>query len=70
MTTTTERILSDDLLARCLERAPGYDRNNTFFTEDFEELKNAGYLKMPIPRELGGLGMSLAQCCREQRRPC
>ncbi len=61
-------VLSDDILARCHEHAPVYDRENRFFTEDFEELRAAGYLKMPVPKELGGLGMSLAQVCREQRR--
>src|SRR5258706_186145 len=60
--------LSEAILARCAERAPVYDRENRFFTEDFEELKAAGYLRMPIPVELGGQGMSLAQVCREQRR--
>jgi hypothetical protein len=29
-------------------------------------LKVAGHLKMPIPREQGGLGMTLAEVCREQ----
>src|SRR3954470_18486944 len=61
-------VLSDELIARCGERAATYDRENRFFTEDFEELKQAGYLKMPIPRELGGLGMTLAEVCQEQRR--
>jgi alkylation response protein AidB-like acyl-CoA dehydrogenase len=61
-------VLSDELIARCGERAAGYDRENRFFHEDFEELRAAGYLKMPIPRELGGLGMSLAQVCQEQKR--
>lgn len=69
MAIATDRgVLSEDVLARCLERAPIYDRENRFFTEDFEELRNAGYLKMPVPRELGGPGMSLAEVCREQRR--
>jgi len=26
MTTTVDSILTDDLLKRCMERAPGYDR--------------------------------------------
>jgi alkylation response protein AidB-like acyl-CoA dehydrogenase len=68
MVTTVRQVLSEDILARCLERAPIYDRENRFFTEDFEELRNAGYLKMPVPKELGGPGMSLAEVCREQRR--
>jgi alkylation response protein AidB-like acyl-CoA dehydrogenase len=61
-------VLSDEILARCHERAPIYDRENRFFTEDFEELRNAGYLNMPVPKELGGMGMTLAQVAREQRR--
>jgi hypothetical protein len=43
-------------------------RENRFFTEDFEELRQAGYLCMAVLAELGGLGMSLAQLCQEQRR--
>jgi alkylation response protein AidB-like acyl-CoA dehydrogenase len=68
MVTTHRHILSDDILARCRERAPIYDQENRFFTEDFEELKNAGYLTMPVPQELGGFGLTLAEVCREQRR--
>ncbi len=64
----TESVLSEDLLARCAARAATYDRENRFFSEDFEELRQAGYLLMPIPREFGGLGMNLAEVCREQRR--
>ena len=66
---TVERnIISDDALARFGERAPEYDRENRFFQEDFDELVTAGYLKMAIPKELGGLGLSLAQVCAQQRR--
>jgi alkylation response protein AidB-like acyl-CoA dehydrogenase len=68
VTTTQGSVLSDDLLKRCMERAPGYDRDNTFFDEDFKELKEAGYLLACVPKELGGLGLNLAQVCQEQRR--
>ncbi len=61
-------ILSDELLLRFHERAPVYDRENRFFTEDFEDLRKTLYLKMVVPRELGGLGFTLAQYCREARR--
>ncbi len=61
-------VLTDELIAGCGDRAATYDRENRFFAEDFEALKQAGYLKMPIPRELGGLGMNLSEVCREQRR--
>jgi alkylation response protein AidB-like acyl-CoA dehydrogenase len=65
---TTQHVLSDDILTRCAERAPVYDRENRFFTEDFEELRQAGYLLMNVPEELGGMGLSLAEVCQEQRR--
>lgn len=68
MTTTVDSILTDDLLKRYMERAPGYDRDNSFCDEDFKELKAAGYLLAAVPKELGGLGLNLAQICQEQRR--
>lgn len=61
-------VLTDEILQRCHERAPAYDRENRFFQEDFEELRDAGYLKMAVPVELGGMGKTLAEVCREQRR--
>jgi alkylation response protein AidB-like acyl-CoA dehydrogenase len=48
--------------------APGYDRKNRFFQEDFDELKKAGYLLMAVPEDLGGLGLSLAEVCRQTRK--
>ena len=50
------------------ERAPGYDRDNRFFQEDFDDLRQAGYLAIAAPRELGGRGFTFAECMREQRR--
>jgi alkylation response protein AidB-like acyl-CoA dehydrogenase len=64
----TPLILTDDLLRRCRDRAPVYDRENRFFTEDFEELRDAGYLKIAVPSELGGAGMTLAEVAAQQRR--
>ena len=40
-------VLTDDMLARFEERAAVYDRENRFFTEDFEELRQAGYFLDP-----------------------
>lgn len=60
--------LTEDMLLRFQERAPTYDQENQFFTEDFEELRNSGYLLMAVPVEFGGMGMSMAEVCREQRR--
>ena len=60
-------LLDASLLDRCAERAAGYDRENSFFREDFDELRDSGYLKMAVPNDLGGMGYSLAEVCREQR---
>jgi alkylation response protein AidB-like acyl-CoA dehydrogenase len=65
---STTSLLSDSVLTAFAERAPGYDANNRFFAEDFEDLKKARYLVAPIPKELGGLGYNLEQMCLEQRR--
>src|SRR5215216_715939 len=67
MGVVAESVLTKDLLARCRERAPEYDRDNRFFQEDFEELRSAGYLRMALPPEFGGLGMNVAQVGRETR---
>ena len=49
--------LTDEMPLRFQQRAPGYDQQNRFFEEDFEELRASGDLQMAIPKELGGLGM-------------
>lgn len=60
--------LTEEMLARFASRAASYDRENRFFAEDFEELRAAKYLLLPLPSEFGGRGMTLAEVCREQRR--
>lgn len=67
-TSSTSPALSDEVLIRCYERAPRYDRENKFFTEDFQDLRDAGYLLLPVPKELGGHGLTLAEVVQEQRR--
>ena len=68
MTVTSGSILSDTLLEGCRQRAAGYDRDNKFCQEDFDELKAAGYLKLSLPKEFGGHGYTLNQYTREARR--
>jgi len=65
---TAEHVLTEEHLARFAYRAAAYDRENRFFEEDFEELRTAKYLLLPVPPEFGGAGMTLAEVCREQRR--
>jgi alkylation response protein AidB-like acyl-CoA dehydrogenase len=67
-TPETNGILTEELLKRIQSRAAGYDRDNTFFQEDFEELRDAGYLKIAVPQEFGGQGMNLAEVSAETRR--
>ncbi len=61
-------VLTDAMLADFALRAASYDQDNSFFREDFEELRAAGYLLLPVPSEFGGHGLALAEVCREQRR--
>ena len=68
MNDRTVRLLPEDMLERFRARAPTYDRENRFFQEDFDDLKAAGYLKMTVPTELGGLGFSLAEVSHATRR--
>ncbi|MGB6059240.1 MAG: acyl-CoA dehydrogenase family protein [Microthrixaceae bacterium] len=59
VTPTRAPILTDEMIARFDERAPKYDRENAFFTEDFEELRSSGFLLATVPPELGGMGLGL-----------
>src|SRR5215469_3231538 len=61
-------ILAEKMLAGFESRAATYDRENRFFDQDFEELRATKYLLLPVSRDLGGFGLSLAESCREQRR--
>jgi alkylation response protein AidB-like acyl-CoA dehydrogenase len=68
VTVTTGELLTDDMLQRFDERAPVYDRENRFFTEDFDELRASGYLLAAVPTELGGSGLALNEVMRLQQR--
>lgn len=43
------------------ERAAGHDRDNTFPTENYDDLRAAGLLRLTVPVELGGQGATLAE---------
>lgn len=60
--------LDDTMLERFRARAGTYDRENRFFTEDFGELVEAGYLRATLPTSFGGGGATLGQMVRAQRR--
>ncbi|WP_374311600.1 acyl-CoA dehydrogenase family protein [Microbacterium sp.] len=63
-----EALLPDDLIARIRERAPIHDRDNTFPDADLAELREAGYLSILVPAELGGAGLGLAEASVLQQR--
>ena len=48
---SSRTVLSQDLLERCAQRAGGYDRENRFFMEDFEEVRQTNYLLAAVPQE-------------------
>ena len=59
---TSNSVLTEEMLARFASRAANYDRENRFFEEDFEELRAAKYLLMPVDFE-GSRGRR-SICCR------
>jgi alkylation response protein AidB-like acyl-CoA dehydrogenase len=61
-------ILTDAMLERFDSRAMAYDRENRFFQEDFDELRDSGYLLAAVPVELGGAGLTLAEVGKLQQR--
>lgn len=54
------------LAARFAERAEQHDRAASFPFENFADLRAAGFLSLPLPRELGGQDLTLAEFCRLQ----
>lgn len=64
----TPFALDDELLAGIADRAECYDAAGEFFSEDFTELRDAGYYRAPVPVEFGGAGLSLAQLAHWHRR--
>ncbi len=62
------QVLTQASLETFGRRAGEYDRLNRFFSEDLEDLVEIGYLKAPVPTQLGGLGLSLPKLLCEQKR--
>lgn len=72
ITTSRKKMITleslQGLFERCAERSDRYDRENSFFHEDFRELKNSGYFLLPVPREMGGYGMAMDEVMKFQRK--
>jgi alkylation response protein AidB-like acyl-CoA dehydrogenase len=58
--------LASELGTDFAKRAAEHDRDNTFVHENYEALRDAGYLRLAVPEELGGLGASIRQVCYAQ----
>ncbi|WP_219835429.1 acyl-CoA dehydrogenase family protein [Paenibacillus sp. R14(2021)] len=56
------------LAARFAERAVRHDREGSFPFENFADLREAGYLKLTVPREYGGDELSLYELVMLQER--
>ena len=65
---TATDLLTDEMLARFDARAATYDRENRFFDEDWDELRQSGYLLAAVPTEFGGSGLGLDEVSKLQRR--
>ena len=58
--------LAEELADEFATRAAEVDRSGRFPTENIERMKEAGYLKIAVPEELGGLGADLETVCKAQ----
>jgi alkylation response protein AidB-like acyl-CoA dehydrogenase len=47
-------------------RAPEHDRTGEFTRENYDQLREACYLRGPVPEELGGLDSDLTDTARAQ----
>lgn len=61
-------LLPDDLLERFRSRAAGYDRENAFPSDDFDELRAIGYLRLAVPEAQGGSGLGVSEIAALQSR--
>ncbi|MFO7177170.1 MAG: acyl-CoA dehydrogenase family protein [Pseudomonadota bacterium] len=69
MTTNVQRFVDAvHTLGRAFaERAAKHDRDGSFVAENYVELKQHRFLSAPVPRELGGGGLSHSELCRVLR---
>jgi alkylation response protein AidB-like acyl-CoA dehydrogenase len=58
----------EELAARFAERAARHDKEGSFPFENFADLHEAGYLKLTVPQEFGGDGVSLYELVMLQER--
>jgi alkylation response protein AidB-like acyl-CoA dehydrogenase len=59
--------IATELADEFRERAAEHDRTGDFPTENYDRMRERGYLRGPVPEELGGLGAGLAETAAAQR---
>lgn len=60
--------LAGDLADRFAARAERWDRENVFPFENYDDLRESGYLRTTVPTELGGAGWTLRDVVLAQER--
>jgi len=55
--------LADRLAQSFAERAEAHDREASFPHENYDEMREAGFLGLTVPQELGGMGAGLYAMC-------
>lgn len=60
--------MADELATHAAERAPRYDRENSFPFETFDDLRRSGYLALTVPEEYGGYGANALEVALAQER--
>ncbi len=58
--------LAAEVGAQCAPRAAEHDQANTWVGENYDSLRAAGYMRLAVPTELGGLGATMRQVCYAQ----
>jgi acyl-CoA dehydrogenase len=58
--------MAAELGAEFQPQAATHDRDNTFVLENFDRMRETGYLRLAVPAELGGLGATMRQVCFAQ----
>jgi alkylation response protein AidB-like acyl-CoA dehydrogenase len=59
---------AEELAAQFAGRATRHDQEGSFAFENFADLREAGYLKLTVPQEFGGNGLSLYALVMLQER--
>ncbi|MBI2170084.1 MAG: acyl-CoA/acyl-ACP dehydrogenase [Actinobacteria bacterium] len=58
--------LATELGEQIAGNAANHDRDNTWVDAEYKLLEDAGYLRLAVPEELGGLGATIRQVCYAQ----